>query len=71
MGRHPLLNQVDFCLDEISFRRDCLARFVSSSSMLMCHIYGHLGWDNFSNFGATLLGFGNEVLLRKEEISLC
>merc|ERR1712055_480182 len=46
-----------FCLDEISFRRDyksCRIDVVVRRPPIM----GTLRWDNFCNFGATLLGFG-------------
>ena len=51
---------VDFCLDEISFRRDyksCRIGVVVDVRSLF--VVPHL-WElsNFCNFGATLLGFG-------------
>ena len=56
---------LDFCLDEISFRRDyksCQVGVVvvvrRSSVVRRPPIMGTLRWDNFCNFGATLLGFG-------------
>ena len=55
-------NPKSFCLDEISFRRDyksCRIDIVRSSLVVSRPpIMGTLRWDNFCNFGATLLGFG-------------
>ena len=52
----------NFCLDEISFRRDyksCRIGVVRSLFVVQCATFMEtLRWDNFCNFGATLLGFG-------------
>ena len=48
-----------FCLDEISFRRDCKSCRIGVVVCRRCATFMEtLRWDNFCNFGATLLGFG-------------
>ena len=47
-----------FCLDEISFRRDYKSCKIGVVVVRRPPIMKTLQWDNFCNFGATLLGFG-------------
>ena len=67
--RHPALKgsfpryrrkrrKLFFFLDEISFRRDYKSCQVGVVDVVRATFMETLRWDNFCNFGATLLGFG-------------
>ena len=52
------ISGIIFCLDEISFRRDYKSCRIDVVVRRRPPIMETLQWDNFCNFGATLLVFG-------------
>merc|ERR1712212_826268 len=59
-GTESLSLVPDFCLDEISFRRDYKSCRIGVVIVVVrrATFMETLRWDNFCNFGATFLGFG-------------